>query len=386
MSVDPKTASHGTIVFDLDGTLCTNTFGEYGGAVPHGWAIERLNALADAGYRIVILTARGSATGIDWERHTHEQLTRWGVRYDELRLGKPSGDVYVDDRAVHSDDWRRSDAFLPPGHPLSAGTGLPPAPPAHLTAIAEIGRTFGGEPMRVAEHAARAARLADAAGIAGAPRGDRIAELAAAALGAADVPSGDDVVYSISIAAGAHAAYLDAWSDAPAAAPGPAVRVSRRPLREAASALRVPLTATKDGPPTVRAATASKGAEQSWPLRAGSDGYAGSALGGVLAVVRNGELTISPQDPPDVACHWLAELAESAGIGFRTAPVPVEELQTCEEAAIVGVPFCLLRIESIDGRGLEVKPGSLCSALVRLWSESAGLDLDTQLAGLRGKR
>jgi 3-deoxy-manno-octulosonate cytidylyltransferase (CMP-KDO synthetase) len=98
--------SVGTICFDLDGTLCTNTFGEYESAEPFGWAIERVNRLAAAGHRILIFTARGTATGIDWGEMSRAQLERWGVVYDELIIGKPSADVYVDDRAVHSEAWR----------------------------------------------------------------------------------------------------------------------------------------------------------------------------------------------------------------------------------------------------------------------------------------
>jgi 3-deoxy-manno-octulosonate cytidylyltransferase (CMP-KDO synthetase) len=105
----------GTICFDLDGTLCTNTSGEYERAEPYAWAIERVNRLADAGHRIVIHTARGTLTGIDWDALTRVQLRVWGVAYHELVFGKPSADVYVDDRGVHADHWRRGDALGIPG-------------------------------------------------------------------------------------------------------------------------------------------------------------------------------------------------------------------------------------------------------------------------------
>src|SRR4051794_20649486 len=95
-----------TLCFDLDGTLCSNTFGAYESAEPLPWAIARVNALGLAGHRIVILTARGSASGIDWGERTRAQLRRWGVRYDELVFGKPSADVYIDDRALHTTAWR----------------------------------------------------------------------------------------------------------------------------------------------------------------------------------------------------------------------------------------------------------------------------------------
>jgi len=96
-----------TYCFDIDGVLCTNTWGEYEHAVPLPEAIERINALHDAGHRILLHTARGTVTGIDWRPLTERQMREWGVRYDELWMGKPNADVYVDDRAVHVHDWLR---------------------------------------------------------------------------------------------------------------------------------------------------------------------------------------------------------------------------------------------------------------------------------------
>jgi 3-deoxy-manno-octulosonate cytidylyltransferase (CMP-KDO synthetase) len=118
----------GTICFDLDGTLCTNTFGEYGEAEPFSWAIERVNRLAAAGHRILIFTARGTATGIDWQEVTRSQLALWGVMYDELIFGKPSADVYVDDRAVHCEAWRLGDSLdAEPGAGSATATVVIPA-------------------------------------------------------------------------------------------------------------------------------------------------------------------------------------------------------------------------------------------------------------------
>lgn len=103
-----------TLCFDLDGTLCTNTFGAYEDAEPFPWAIARLNALAATGHRIVIFTARGTATGLDWDELTRGQLARWGVRFDELRFGKPSAEIYIDDRAISADTWHAGETLCPP--------------------------------------------------------------------------------------------------------------------------------------------------------------------------------------------------------------------------------------------------------------------------------
>ena len=91
--------------FDIDGTLCSNTNGEYEIVEPYPDVIARVNALYDAGHRIILYTARGSTTGIDWRELTENQLRSWGVKYHQLFLGKPTADVYVDDKAINVTDW-----------------------------------------------------------------------------------------------------------------------------------------------------------------------------------------------------------------------------------------------------------------------------------------
>lgn len=94
--------------FDIDGTLCSNTFGDYELAVPFPEVIRRVNKLHEAGHRILLFTARGTTTGIDWRELTERQMAEWGVRYDELILGKPQADVYIDDRGLSSVEWLAS--------------------------------------------------------------------------------------------------------------------------------------------------------------------------------------------------------------------------------------------------------------------------------------
>ena len=90
-----------TFAFDLDGVVATLVpDGNYAAALPYAPAVSLLARLHQAGNRIVIYTARGSATGIDWTETTREQLRRWGVHCDELRFGKPAADYYVDDRMM----------------------------------------------------------------------------------------------------------------------------------------------------------------------------------------------------------------------------------------------------------------------------------------------
>jgi CMP-N,N'-diacetyllegionaminic acid synthase len=98
--------------FDLDGVLATLVPGNnYREAEPYAPAITLANRLHDAGNRIVVFTARGGKTGLDWEDVTRDQLRRWGVHHDELRFGKPPADYYVDDRMISLatlEGWVRS--------------------------------------------------------------------------------------------------------------------------------------------------------------------------------------------------------------------------------------------------------------------------------------
>lgn len=94
-----------TYCVDIDGTICTNTDGDYALAKPFESRIHHVNALYDAGHTISFFTARGSTTGIDWRALTEEQLSKWGVRYHTLIMGKPHADLFIDDKAIRADDY-----------------------------------------------------------------------------------------------------------------------------------------------------------------------------------------------------------------------------------------------------------------------------------------
>jgi CMP-N-acetylneuraminic acid synthetase len=90
-----------TFAFDLDGVLASLVpDGEYGKAEPLAAGIALVRRLHEAGNRIVVYTARGSATGRDWLEVTRAQLHRWGVPHDAIHFGKPAADYYVDDRMI----------------------------------------------------------------------------------------------------------------------------------------------------------------------------------------------------------------------------------------------------------------------------------------------
>lgn len=95
-----------TYCFDLDGTLCTHTDGVYEKALPYVHRIKKVNELYDNGHTIIIDTARGSATNIDWYLETKRQLEEWGCKFHTLRVGKkPFADIYIDDKGINDKDF-----------------------------------------------------------------------------------------------------------------------------------------------------------------------------------------------------------------------------------------------------------------------------------------
>jgi mannose-6-phosphate isomerase-like protein (cupin superfamily) len=86
---------------DLDNTLCYTENGDYKKSTPIQERIAFVNDLKLAGNHITIWTARGSMSKVDYRELTVLQLKDWGVQYDELLLGKPDYDVYLDDKSFN---------------------------------------------------------------------------------------------------------------------------------------------------------------------------------------------------------------------------------------------------------------------------------------------
>ena len=94
-------------VFDIDGVIAKlQPRNEYHLAEPNREMIQAINKLYAMGNRIVLLTARGYVTGIDWRDITEKQLKEWGLCYHELHFGKPNADYYIDDKMIDMDYLR----------------------------------------------------------------------------------------------------------------------------------------------------------------------------------------------------------------------------------------------------------------------------------------
>jgi len=93
-------------VFDFDGTLCETDKGRYEKSKPIQERIDLVNKLYDEGNLIIIDTARGSESGIDWHDLTKMQIKEWGIKCHLLRTGvKSYGDYYIDDKSINSEDF-----------------------------------------------------------------------------------------------------------------------------------------------------------------------------------------------------------------------------------------------------------------------------------------
>ena len=83
-----------TLVFDIDGTIATLAGRRIEDAEPIADRIDAINKLAEMGNRIIIHTARPESM----RTTTQRQLEAWGVKFDQLVMGKPAGDAYIDDK------------------------------------------------------------------------------------------------------------------------------------------------------------------------------------------------------------------------------------------------------------------------------------------------
>lgn len=109
---------HGTLVVDIDGTLCDikTANQSYAELVPKQAIIEKLREYQIRGYSILLFTSRNMKTyknnlGLI-NKHTApvllEWLARWDVPYDEILFGKPwprNKGFYIDDRAIRPDEF-----------------------------------------------------------------------------------------------------------------------------------------------------------------------------------------------------------------------------------------------------------------------------------------
>lgn len=92
-------------IVDIDETICYTPrvagVADYEHSTPLNYRINKINSLYDKGHTIIYWTARGSSSGRDYLELTKKQLKEWGVKSHDIRVGKPSYDVWIDDKAFN---------------------------------------------------------------------------------------------------------------------------------------------------------------------------------------------------------------------------------------------------------------------------------------------
>lgn len=116
--VDELKIEEGTLVVDIDGTLCPikKAHENYADLEPYPEMIEKLREYQEKGYTILLYTARNMKTHKNnlgkINMHTAPLLLKWiekwNIPCDEILFGKPwpqKKGFYIDDRAVRPDEF-----------------------------------------------------------------------------------------------------------------------------------------------------------------------------------------------------------------------------------------------------------------------------------------
>lgn len=90
------------IYVDVDNTVTITKGMDYNNARPNFINIDKVNRLYDLGHTIVMWTARGTLSNNNYFRLTYNQLNSWGLKFHELRMGKPAFDLFIDDKAINA--------------------------------------------------------------------------------------------------------------------------------------------------------------------------------------------------------------------------------------------------------------------------------------------
>tara|TARA_B100001758_G_C17930973_1_gene363418 strand:- start:202 stop:558 length:357 start_codon:yes stop_codon:yes gene_type:complete len=95
------------ICFDIDGVICKTRKSNYRSSKPIKETIKIINELYKKNY-IIIFTSRYMGRNNENVRKaksqgyhmTFQQLKKWGLNFHELRFGKPSYDIFIDDKSL----------------------------------------------------------------------------------------------------------------------------------------------------------------------------------------------------------------------------------------------------------------------------------------------
>ena len=102
------------LCFDLDNVICATKGMNYKKSKPKKKIVSLINNLYESGHYIKIFTGRYMGRNNDsiilakkqGYTNTKKQINSWGVKYHKLIFGKPSYDIFVDDKCYNfSKNW-----------------------------------------------------------------------------------------------------------------------------------------------------------------------------------------------------------------------------------------------------------------------------------------
>jgi CMP-N,N'-diacetyllegionaminic acid synthase len=110
------------LCFDIDNVICKTIGSNYSNSKSNSKVIKKINELYDKGFVIKIFTSRFMGRNKEninrakkqGYKFTVQQLKFWGVKYHQLIFGKPSYDLFVDDKALFfkSNWYKQLDKYL----------------------------------------------------------------------------------------------------------------------------------------------------------------------------------------------------------------------------------------------------------------------------------
>ncbi len=104
------------IFFDLDGVICKTNSNNYRKSKKIKLSVETINKLYENRYWICVFTSRymgrsNEKVNIAKKKgynFTKKQLRSWGLKYHSLKFGKPSYDLFIDDKTLFfKKNWQK---------------------------------------------------------------------------------------------------------------------------------------------------------------------------------------------------------------------------------------------------------------------------------------
>lgn len=105
------------ICIDLDGVICCNKKENesYSDLKPLPGAVKSLNQFKKYGHYIIIYTSRHMGTCQSNEGkivanlfYLYKWLKKYKIPYDEIKIGKPRAEIYIDDRGYRYENWEKT--------------------------------------------------------------------------------------------------------------------------------------------------------------------------------------------------------------------------------------------------------------------------------------